>query len=63
MKCSYDRCKNEVKWRFSPDIDIVGLLSCNEHKENVRMAYITLIFDRNEDMCVELLNRKKTAPV
>jgi hypothetical protein len=57
QKCSYGKCKNEVKWRFSPDIDVSGLLACDDHLETVRMAYVTLMTG-NEELCLELLNRK-----
>ena len=58
QKCSYGKCKNEVKWRFSPDIDVSGLLACDTHLETVRMAYISLMTSGDETMCLELLNRK-----
>jgi len=58
QKCSYGKCKNEVKWRFSPDIDVSGLLACDTHLETVRMAYIALMTGDDEKLCLELLNRK-----
>jgi hypothetical protein len=58
MICSYGKCKAEPKWRFSPDIDIQGLLTCDKHLDTVRMAYMTLMTG-NEDLCYQLLNREK----
>ncbi len=58
MVCSYGKCKNEVKWRFSPDIDVSGLLACDTHLETVRLAYMMLMIQGDEAECLTLLNRK-----
>lgn len=58
MVCSYGKCKNEVKWRFSPDIDVSGLLACDKHLETVRIAYMMLMTQGDETECLRLLNRK-----
>lgn len=60
MQCSYGKCKTKPKWRFSPDIDIQGLLACDKHLERVKLAYTTLMFG-NDEMCYQLLNRKQEA--
>lgn len=59
MTCSYGKCKTTAKWRFSPDIDIEGLLACDKHLEIVRMAYAALMLSGDEDMCYKLLKRSK----
>ena len=43
MKCEI--CGEEAVYRFSPDLDIDGLGSCEVHKGNVEIAYYILLND------------------
>lgn len=58
MQCSYGKCKNKAKWRWSPDIDIQGLLACDKHQASVLRAYMVLVTSGDEELCYELLNKK-----
>jgi hypothetical protein len=62
MQCSYGTCKTKPIWRYSPDIDVNGLLACDAHKNTVQMAYMVLL-SGNEALCLDLLKHtKKTKP-
>lgn len=41
MKCV--KCGKTATTRFSPDLDIVGIGSCDECLESVQMAYVALL--------------------
>lgn len=41
-------CNRRAKWRFSPDLDIWGIGSCEKHLEVVRVAYTLLISSGKE---------------
>jgi hypothetical protein len=36
-------CGEPGKWRYSPDLDIEGISSCDVHKSEVFLAYTALI--------------------
>lgn len=43
LKCA--RCGEEAKYRFSPDLDIKGIGSCEIDLSSVRDAYFMLLLD------------------
>lgn len=56
MKCLI--CGKKAVHRFSPDLDIEGLGSCNEHVEDVQMAYMMLMQGEHE-MYASFVKRRK----
>lgn len=58
MKCVV--CGQVAKWRWSPDLDILGIGSCDEHQETVQMAYSCLITG-TENLYHSIINGAKTA--
>lgn len=46
MKC--EMCGQEATHKFSPDLDIDGLGSCETHKEKMQMAYYILLHEGME---------------
>ena len=58
MKCEI--CKEEAIFRFSPDLDINGLGSCEKHKQDMQIAYLILLTG-GEEACKAFLNSLEKA--
>ncbi len=57
MKCQI--CGKKAKHSLSPDIDVQGLGACEEHLEDMRLAYIVLITQGKQEYR-EILESFKT---
>lgn len=54
MTCA--KCGAPATKRFSPDLDINGIGSCDEHIEDVRLAYMALLQGGEPNLGEEIIN-------
>ena len=59
MKCEI--CGEEAVYRLSPDLDIDGLGACEEHKQDMQLAY-TILLQYGEKEYKEFVKNLKNEP-